>query len=98
MRTPTARVQAMYRATGRVRCANLVRLRSNVEVEDEDERRADVEVERDRTTVRLHLEPLGQPLGQHSRHDIQSEADLRLAVSGVLTGMSALHEAGEVIG
>ncbi len=78
----------MYGAIGMVRCSNLVRLRSG----------GGVQVEHDGTTVLLHLEPLGKPVGRHGEQAIQSEADLRLAVSGVLTGLAVLHEAGEVIG
>ncbi|PNW72293.1 hypothetical protein CHLRE_16g674150v5 [Chlamydomonas reinhardtii] len=77
---------AMYGAIGHVRCPNLVRLHSD----------GGVQVEEDGTTVRLHLEPLGLPLGRNGGEAVQSEANLRQAVRGVLTGLEVLHDAGYV--
>ena len=71
----------MYSAIGRVHCPNLVRLRSG-----------GIRLQDDGTTLVLHLEPVGLPLYEPPGN----EADLKQAVRHVLTGVAALHAAGEV--
>ena len=76
----------MYGAIGRVHCPNLVRLHSS------KIHGGGIRLQDDGTTLVLHLEPVGLPLYEPPGN----EADLKQAVRHVLTGVAALHAAGEV--
>ncbi|KAG2424710.1 hypothetical protein HXX76_014286 [Chlamydomonas incerta] len=83
----------MYRALGGgVRCPNLVRLHGGCGGASGAGGGGGIRLQPDGTTLVLHLEPVGLPLGGAPA----SEADLRRAVRDVLAGLAVLHAAGYV--